>query len=127
MIPISHNPFSMSPGSPGSPTRDRSPDSGSPYHDAVTSNDRYHTPSPPQDDSSHDEYTPTGPTHQSIRSGTVWTTPSQRSNTASIATTARTALDNLYKRIYGQRFHTMPIEGALQVAHAVQHASKSSE
>jgi hypothetical protein len=103
--------------------------SSSTRHDAVTSNDCYRTPSPPapQDDSSHDEYTPT---HQSIRSGTVWTTPTQRSNTASIATAARTALDNLYTRIYGQdsiRCLLTQGEGALQVAHAVQRASKSSE
>jgi hypothetical protein len=45
-----------------SPKGDRSPDLGSPYHDAATSNDYYRTPSPPlaapQDDSSHDETLP---------------------------------------------------------------------
>ena len=59
------------------------------------SNGRYLIPNPPalQDDNSNEEYTPK---HQSIRSGTVWTTPltSRRSNTATIATT--TALDSLY-------------------------------
>ena len=53
-----------------------------------------------------------------FRSGTVRTTPSQ--NTASIAITVRTALDNLYKTIYGRdsiRCILTQGEGAVQVAH----------
>jgi hypothetical protein len=62
--------------------------------------DHWHlTPSPPaQRDEAH-EYTPT---RQSIRSGSIWVTPSQRSNTSSIASNTRTALEGLYKTMYGQ-------------------------
>lgn len=105
---------------------DRSPET--PYRDAVMSDDiRHHTPSPPalQDDS-HDEYTPTC---QSIQSGMVWTTPSQRSNTRRIAADARKALNELYERIYGPdsiRCLLTQGTGGLNIAHAVQCASKSS-
>src|ERR1700694_4165082 len=89
-----------------------------PHLDATVSEDRYRTPSPQGD--SHDEYTPT---RQSIRSGTVWVTPSQRSSTPSIATNTRMALDVLYKAVYGQdsiRCLLTQGEGGLNVAHAVQ-------
>jgi hypothetical protein len=100
--------------------------SGSPPHlNATVSEEHYHTPSPQGD--SHDEYIPTS---QSTRSGTVWVTPSQRSSTPSIATITRTALDVLYKTVYGQdsiRCLLTKGEGGLNVAHAVQRASKSPE
>jgi hypothetical protein len=106
-----------------------------PLHEMASDSDttdpdeiRLLTPSPPaQQDDSHDEYTPSP---QSIRSDTVWVTPSQRSNTSSIAANARTALDSLYKTIYGQdsiRCLLTLGEGGLNVAHAVRRASKSPE
>jgi hypothetical protein len=117
----------MSVASSSSPTSDGSPES--PSRDAVASDDRHlMTPSPPaQQDDSHGEYTPT---RQSTQSGTVWVTPSQRSNTSSIATNARTSLDDLYKRIYGQdsiRCLLTLGKGGLTVAHAIRRASKSPE
>jgi len=56
--------------------------------------------------------------------------PSQRSSTSSIATNTRTALDVLYKTVYGQdsiRCLLTQGEGGLNVAHAVRCASKSPE
>src|SRR5260370_11799617 len=92
---------------------------------AVSEEDRYRTPSP-QDDS-HDEYTPT---RQSIRSPTVWVTPSQRSSTSSIATNTRAALDALYKTLYGQdpvRCLLPQAEARLNVPHPFLPATKSPE
>ncbi len=99
--------------------------SGSPPHlDATV---HYSTPSPRDDSHDESEYTPT---RQSIRSGTLWVTPSQHSSTSSIATNTRTALDVLYKTVYGQdsiRCLLTQGEGGLNVAHAVRRASKSPE
>ena len=117
----------MSGVSSGSPARSRR--SESPDHDAVISDDRHvTTPSPPaKEDDSHDEYTPT---RQSARSGTVWSTPSQRSSTSSIPSSLRIALEELHKKIYGQdsvRCLLTLGKGGLNVAHAVRRASKSPE
>ena len=100
---------------------------GSPSHlDATVSENQYRTPSP--QDNSHDEseYTLM---RQSIRSGTVWVTPSQRSSTSSIATNTQMALDVLYKTVYGQDICCLLTqgEGGLNVAHAVRRASKSPQ
>ncbi|KAM6489220.1 hypothetical protein JOM56_015390 [Amanita muscaria] len=123
----------MSVASSGSSAGDGRPES--PYRDNVDMPDDYHrtprsprSPSPlAQQDDSYDDLTPP---HRSTQSGSVWITPSQRSNSGSIATNAKTALEELYKRIYGQdsiRCLLTQAKGALQVAHAVQRASKSSE
>ena len=119
----------MSVASSASPPRDKTPES--PYRDAVASDDRHlTTPSPPaQQDDSHDEYTPTRQSVQSA-SGTVWITPSHRSSTTSLATILRTALEDLYNKIYGPdsiRCLLTLGEGGLNLAHAVQRASKSPE
>ena len=102
--------------------------SGSPPHlDATVSEDHYRSPSLRDDSHDESEYTPT---RQSIRSGTVWVTPSQRSTTSSISTNTRMALDVLYETVYGQdsiRCLLTQGEGGLNVAHAVRRASKSSE
>jgi hypothetical protein len=99
----------------------RNPESS--YRDSSTSDHDHRTPSPPVH---QDEYTPT---RQSVRSIT-WTTPSQRSNTASISSSTRIALDKLYKKIYGDdslRCLLMKTTGGLNIAHAVRRASKSDE
>jgi hypothetical protein len=110
----------------GSPASDRNLES---HYRAVASGDRHlTTPSPPaQQDDSNDEYTPTRQSAQSASSGTVWITPSHRSSTASMATKVRTALEKLYKKIYGEdsiRCLLTLGKGGLNVAHAVQRASK---
>jgi hypothetical protein len=70
----------MSVASPTSLATD-SPEST--YRDALMSDSRPRTPTPPvQVDDSHDDYTPP---RQSVRSGTIWITPSQRSNTPASA------------------------------------------
>jgi hypothetical protein len=118
----------MSVASSGSPAGDRQAESR--YRDDVEMPDDYHrSPSPPaQQDDSYDEHTPP---RRSTQSGSVWTTPSQRSNSTSIATSARTALEELYKRIYGPQGSIQCLltqgEGGLTAAHAVKRASKSSE
>jgi len=102
----------------------RNPESS--YRDSSTSDRDHLTPSPPVQEHSQDEHTPT---RQSVRS-TTWTTPSQRSNTASISSSTRTALDKLYKKIYGEdslRCLLMQTKGGLNIAHAVQRASKSDK
>jgi len=69
----------------------RNPESS--YCDSSTSDCDHCTPSPPVQQDSHDEYTPTRKyTHSSS-----WTTPSQRSHTASISSSTHEALDRLYK------------------------------
>jgi hypothetical protein len=65
----------------------------SPYYNE---SDPHHTPSPPAQQDDSDKYTST---YQSIRSGSIWVTPSQRSKTSSIASDTRTALEGLYKTI----------------------------
>ena len=116
----------MSVVSSGSQAGDRRPESR--YRDDIEMPDDYRTPSPPaQQDDSYDENTPP---RRSAQSGSVWFTPSQRSNSASIATSARTALEELYKRIYGPhsvRCLLTQGSGGLTVAHAVKRASKSFE
>jgi hypothetical protein len=119
--------LAMSVASSGSRASSRHPES--PDRDAVMSDDCHlTTPSPPaKRDDSHDEYTPT---RQSAQSGTVWITPSQRSSTTSLASSLRTALEDLYKKIYGQDSVRclLPLgKGGLNVAHAVRRASKSPE
>jgi hypothetical protein len=101
---------------------DKNPESS--YRDSSTSGRDHITPSPPQ--AEEDEYTPT---RESVHSST-WTTPSQRSNTASISSGTRTALDELYKKIYGEdslRCLLTQYRGGLNLAHAVRRASKPDE
>lgn len=113
----------MSVASSSSLASGRNPESS--YHNP--SSDRDHlTPSPQVQDDSHDEYTPR---RQSVRS-TTWTTPSQRSNTASISSSTRAALDELYERIYGEnslRCLLTQYQGGLNIAHAIQRSSKPDE
>ena len=98
------------------------------YRDSSTSNRDHLTPSPPVQEDSHDEYTPTcKSTHTH---GTSWTMPSQRSPTASISSSAREALDRLYKSIYGEdslRCLITQSNESLNVPHVVQCASTSNE
>jgi hypothetical protein len=92
---------------------------GSSYRDHLT-------PSPPVQEGNQDEYTPT---RQSVHS-TTWTTPSQRSNTANISSSTRSALNRLYETIHGPdscRCLLTQSNESLNVAHAVRHASKSHE
>ena len=116
----------MSVVSSGSQAGDRQPESC--HCDDVEMPDDYRTPSPPaQQDDSYDENTPP---QRSAQSGSIWITPSQRSNLASISTSAQTALEKLYKRIYGP--HSVQClltqgSGSLTVAHAVKRMSKSFE
>ncbi|KIM71942.1 hypothetical protein PILCRDRAFT_747586 [Piloderma croceum F 1598] len=74
----------------------RNPESS--YPDSSTSDRDQLTPSLPVYQHSHDEYTPT----RKFTHSTSWTTPSQRSHTASISSSAREALNRLYKSIYGE-------------------------
>jgi hypothetical protein len=103
----------------------RNPESS--YRDSSTSDRDNLTPSPPvQQDNINDDYTPTRiSTH-----GTSWTTPSQRSHTASISSSAREALDRLYKSIYGEdslRCLVTQSNESLNVPHVVRRASTSDE
>jgi hypothetical protein len=101
----------------------RNPESS--YRDSSTSDRDHLTPSPPVQEDSHDEYTPT----RKSTHGT-WTTPSQCSHTASISSSAREALDRLYKLIYGEdslRCLITQSNESLNVPHIVQRASRSDE
>lgn len=123
--------WAMSVPSPGSPANNRSAESL--YHDAVASGDRqFTTPSPSarQDDSHDDSDYRDTPNRQSSQSGTVWTTPSHRSITASISASLRTSLNDLYGTLYGQdsiRCLLTQGQGGLNVAHVIRHASKPCE
>jgi hypothetical protein len=102
----------------------RNPESS--YRDSSTSDRDHLTPSPPVQEDSHDEYTPT----RKSTHGTSWTTPSQRSHTASISSSAREALDRLYKSIYGEdslRCLVTQSNESLNVPHVVRRASTSDE
>ena len=102
----------------------RNPESS--YCDSSTSDRDHLTPSPPVQEDSHDEYTPT----RKSTHGTSWTTPSQRSHTASISSSAREALDRLCKSIYGEDYLRCLVtqsNESLNVPHVVQRASTSDE
>jgi hypothetical protein len=101
----------------------RNPESS--YRDSSGSN-RDLTPSPQDQDDSHDEYTP----RRRPACSTTWTTPSQRSNTASVSSSTRTALDELYEDIYGKdslRCLLTQYQGGLNIAHVVRRSSKPDE
>ena len=94
------------------------------YHDLSTSDRDHLTPSPPVQEDSHDEYTPTRKSTYS----TSWTTPSQRSHTASISSSTREALDRLYKSVYGEdplRCLVTQSNESLNVPHVVRRTSTS--
>lgn len=97
-------------------------DPESSYRNSHASDRDQRTPSPPV----QDEYTPT---RQSVHS-IIWTTPSQRSNTASISSSTCAALDRVYARVYAadscRCFVTQSVE-SLNIAHVVRHASKWHE
>ena len=89
-----------------------------------SSSDRDLTPGPSgQQDT---EYTPTRRSTQ----GTIGTTPSQRSHTASISSGVREALDRLYMSVYGEdslRCLVSQSHLSLNISHVVRRASTSDE
>ena len=96
------------------------------YHNTSISDRDHLTPSPPVQQDSHDAYTPT----RRFTHSTSWTTPSQRSHTASISSSAREALDRLYNSIYGEdslRCLVTQSNQSLNIPHVVQRASTSDD
>jgi hypothetical protein len=83
------------------------------------------TPSPPPEESSHDEFTPERPS-KSVASEFI--SPSTRSDaTSSLPSYVRTAINTLYKEIYGAdplRCLVTRSKLSLIISHAVQRASK---
>ena len=90
-----------------------------------SSPDRDHlTPGPSEQQET--EYTPTRRSTQ----GSTWTTPSQRSHTASISSGAREALDRLYKSVYGEdslRCLVTQSNQSLNISHVVRRGSTTDE
>ena len=83
------------------------------------------TPSPPPEESSHDEFTPERPSKSVV---SEFISPSTRSNTtANLPSYVRIAINNLYRKIYGEdplRCLVTRSKLSLIMSHIVQRASK---
>jgi hypothetical protein len=94
---------------------------------ASTSDNEPHTPSPPPQESSHNEYTPEHSSHAESTTS-QFISPSTRSDTTgSLPSDVRAAIHELYKEIYGedsQRCLVTLSKRSVIIAHVVQRASK---